>query len=88
MSAAGNEPHASTVFEVDGRFIDAWGREMTPDDEEDGNTGYDSWTAKQLIEEITRRNADRDDDNKIVFEGKKKSDAVAALEADDEAAEE
>jgi hypothetical protein len=69
------------VYNIGDQVVDAWGREVQADEE----VGYDSWTAKQLMTEIEKRNSDRDGDSQIVLAGKKKSDAVAALSADDEA---
>lgn len=55
---------------------------------EEEEEGYESWKADELREEIDVRNKDRDEDDMIVPDGKKKADLIAALEADDEAAEE
>lgn len=74
-------PQESTKFMLGDRLVDAWGRDAEPDEE----VGYSDWTAKQLMAEIERRNANRDESEHIVLEGKKKADAVSALEADDEA---
>lgn len=52
----------------------------------DLNVPYAEWTAKQLKAEITRRNADRDEDSQIVTKGlTKKSEVAALLDEDDEA---
>jgi hypothetical protein len=72
----------SSTFIVDGQEVDAWGRPVGEGDEE---VGYDSWTSKQLMSEIDRRNQDREDDDQVVVAGRKKSDAVKALEEDDKA---
>lgn len=74
-------PQQSTTFIVGDVEVDAWGNEAQSDEE----VGYDSWTAKQLMSEIDNRNKDRAEGDQIVLEGKKKSDAVAALEKDDQA---
>jgi hypothetical protein len=47
---------------------------------------YHDLTVSQLRVEITRRNADRDEDSQIRPDGNLKADLVAALEDDDEAA--
>lgn len=73
----------SPVYRIGDDLVDAWGRPV--EDDGDDQVSYSDMTAKQLMAEIDRRNADRDADSQIVLEGKKKSDAVAALEADDEA---
>lgn len=46
---------------------------------------YETSRAADLKAEIDRRNADRDEDSKIVPVGRKGSDYAAALEADDAA---
>jgi hypothetical protein len=76
-----DDEDTTPVYNIGDRVVDAWGREAQADEE----VGYDSWTAKQLMAEIEKRNSDRDEDSQIVLAGKKKSDAVAALSADDEA---
>jgi hypothetical protein len=67
----------------------AWG---DVDAEGDGGTGeddgYGSWKAADLKAEIKARNEGRDDSTRIVPEGGKNADLVAALEADDAAAAE
>lgn len=50
--------------------------------------GYAAMTAGELRAEIARRNEAREDDERIVPEGRKNADLVAALEADDAAAAE
>lgn len=80
------EPKASVGFHLGDRYVDAWGNDVdeevaeveTPD-----NQDYDSWKGDQLVAELKRRNADRDEDHQIVPDGKKKSDVAAALKADD-----
>lgn len=74
------EPSESTTFMVGDQEVNAWGEAVS-----DEEVGYDKWTAKQLMAEIDNRNTDRAEEDQIVLEGKKKSDAVAALEADDAA---
>lgn len=71
------------VFRLGDRVVDAWGRDAE-EPAADGES-YSDWSAKQLLAEIENRNANRDESEHIVLDGKKKSDAVAALEADDEA---
>lgn len=79
----------STTFIVDGEEVDAWGRPAGGSADEE--VGYDSWTAKQLMAEIDNRNKSRDENTQIVVEGTGKggktlkSDAVKALQDDDEA---
>jgi hypothetical protein len=72
----------STKFKLGDRVVDAWGNDVDPDEEA---PDYSKMSAKELKAEIDRRNADRAEEDHIVLEGTKKSDAVAALEADDEA---
>lgn len=71
-------------FQVGDRLVDGWGREA-PEGAEDEELGYESWTGKQLMAEIQKRNEGREEEAQITPAGKKKSDAVAALVADDEA---
>jgi hypothetical protein len=80
-----DDEDTTPVYNVGDRVVDAWGREAQAAGDEE--VGYDSWTAKQLMAEIEKRNSDRDEDSQIVLAGKKKSDAVAALTADDKANE-
>lgn len=47
--------------------------------------GYDTQSVADLKAEVERRNADREDDGKVVPASAKKADLVAALVADDEA---
>lgn len=64
---------------VDGATSKSDGGSSTP-------TGWSSKTKPELESEVESRNADRDDDAKIVVAGKgNKPDLVAALEADDAA---
>ena len=51
-------------------------------------TGYAALNGKQLDAEIARRNADRDEAAHITPDGRRNTDKVAALEADDAAQEE
>lgn len=57
------------------------------EEESEGKVDYNEWTNKRLKDEINSRNADRDEEDHIVPEGTNKPELVAALEADDEAAE-
>lgn len=50
----------------------------------DGDEGYGSKSVADLTVIIDERNAERDEDDQIVPEGRKKQDLVDALEADDE----
>lgn len=70
------------VFKVGDRVVNAWGQDA--EEPASADQAYSEWSAKQLKAEIDRRNADRTEDTQIVLDGNKKSDAVAALEADDE----
>lgn len=49
---------------------------------------YSEWEYADLQKEVSRRNSDREEDEKIEPESRKGEDLIAALEADDEAAEE
>lgn len=51
---------------------------------EDGDYEAKGVTAKLLQDEIDRRNEEREDDDKIVPDGTKKADLIAALQADDD----
>lgn len=53
--------------------------------EGDPEKPFSEWSPKQLMAEIKKRNADRAEEEQIQLSGKKKADAVQALEADDEA---
>lgn len=80
------EVRESVVFQIDDRLVDAWGNEAEeadqPDEEHDSED-YSTWSGPQLLAEIEKRNANRDDDQKIELADRKKSSAVSALEADD-----
>lgn len=80
MADEEGEVTASTTFMLGDREVDAWGNDVEHDEE----VGYNQWTGKQLAAEVDKRNADREEADQIVVEGRKKSDYVAALEADDE----
>lgn len=79
----------STQFKMGDRVVDAWGNDV--EQSEDEEVGYDSWTAKQLMKELSDRNETRDESEQIVPEGTGKdgkvvkADVVKALQADDEA---
>jgi len=78
-------PQESTQFRVGDRLVDGWGNEVEEEAADiPDNKDYGSWKGDQLIAEVKRRNDSRDDEAKIVPDGKKKADFVAALEADDE----
>ena len=57
------------------------------DSEEDEET-YNDWTNQQLRDEISARNEQLDEDGQIVPDSPNKPGLVAALEGDDEAADE
>lgn len=54
------------------------------DTDSEGDESYDDLTVARLEEEISRRNAEYDEDSQIVPASGRKADLVAALEADDE----
>lgn len=58
------------------------------DDEDDEAPDYAAWDYNDLKKELGERNADRDEEDKIVPESMSAESIVAALEADDEEAEE
>lgn len=49
---------------------------------------YSDWEYNDLRHEVSSRNEDREEDDKIVPDSQSKEDLVAALEADDEGSEE
>jgi hypothetical protein len=63
-------------------YIEPPTQELVEDDKP-----YYEWTVNELKEEVAARNEDRDEDDKIVT-GNLKADLVAALEDDDEGADE
>lgn len=70
--------------------IDPRTGDQAEDDEEDFDSSnhpedYNDWEYKDLQKEIASRNKDREDDEKIVLDGRKQEDLVRVLEADDEA---
>jgi hypothetical protein len=54
------------------------------DDSEDEDEGYEAQTLADLKAEVEARNGGREEDDKIVPEGRTKSAYVKALTADDE----
>ena len=54
--------------------------------EGDTNKPYSEWSGKQLLAEVKKRNADPDraEEDQLKLESRKKDDAVALLEADDQ----
>jgi len=83
----------------EGELVDAWGRpapdsartaeegtvtetgEVT-DENYEGDSQYKDWTNSQLSDEIKRR---REEGREIHLDGKKKADAIRALDKDDAA---
>lgn len=58
------------------------------DEEDSDEVAYSDFSVDDLKAEIATRNEDRDEDDHIVVGGKgNKADLIAALEADDEAAD-
>lgn len=75
-------PRESTKFVLGDRLVDAWGNDVEPDE---AAPAYSEWKAADLKAEIDKRNEGRAEEDQIVLEGNKKSDAVKALEDDDAA---
>lgn len=69
---------------VGDRYVNGWGQDIDAPSE-DASVDYSKLKGDQLVAEIERRNADRDEADQIVLDDRKKSTAVAALKADDEA---
>lgn len=84
---ADEEAQQSTTFHVGDDHVDAWGNHVEEDGEtSDGNVNYHRWKAPDLVAEVERRNAERDEEDKITFDGKpKKSEVADALVEDDKA---
>lgn len=78
MEVRENQKKAREAYQ---RAVDKLGEEGAGDPDKP----FSEWTGKQLKAEILRRNADRPEEQHIKLEGKKVSDAVAALEADNAA---
>lgn len=66
---------------------DVWDQQASnPDEEEAIVAGYADLTKAKLLEEIEKRNANRDPEGDTYLDGSgNKADLVAALEADDKA---
>jgi hypothetical protein len=78
------------VFQIDDRLVDSFGNTVggaESDDEEEVETGYESWNVKQLRAEIENRNSEREDEETHISAAGKKADLIAALAADDETAD-
>lgn len=61
--------------------------EAAGEEEGDPNVPYSEWSAKQLKNEVAKRNAARDSDNQLSLKGLKKKEEVAALLEDDDRAQ-
>lgn len=78
-------PEGDPVALLQGQPVPGWASNLVHADDIDGpadDGGFGSMTKDELKAEIDARNADRDDDAKIVPDGGNKPDLVAALEAD------
>lgn len=89
--AVRNPETLEAVALVEGSELPDWATDLVhADDLGDGGSGdgassYSGMKKAELEAEVEKRNADRDDADKVVVEGKGTvADLVAALEADDE----
>lgn len=76
------EQAAPDQFNADGTVR---GDDDFDDDETDEIPPYEEWKKAELLAEIERRNAERDDDDQISPEDEKNATLAAALNADDDA---
>ncbi|MCX5119220.1 SAP domain-containing protein [Micromonospora sp. NBC_00362] len=79
-----NKVVVSVADHKDKRFASPLWEAYTGSDSAPAAEGYEALTVPKLKAEIERRNADRDEADRVSSEGRK-PDLVAALEADDKA---